>query len=178
MRHLLLISLLAGFGATSAFAHDGHEKQEKSEKHEKSEKQEKQPIAPPVPVATTAEGSIYGATWPAEAQSISLDEAAAQVDALKDQPRAISGRITEVCQKMGCWLALTSEKGQVARVFMHGHAYSVPKDASDDAVVYGTITEKVVAEKEAKHLVDDGAKAPAERELRIDAHSVLIRSGS
>jgi hypothetical protein len=40
-----------------------------------------------------------------------------------------SGKVTAVCQEMGCWMELRDESGQ-AHVRMHGHAFFVPKTAS------------------------------------------------
>jgi Domain of unknown function (DUF4920) len=39
---------------------------------------------------------------------------------------ATSGKVTSVCQEMGCWLELQDETGQ-AHVRMHGHSFFVPK---------------------------------------------------
>lgn len=129
------------------------------------------------PVATTAEGKVYGTPWPADAGvAISIDAAAGKVDALKTQPQAYSGRITQVCQEMGCWIVLTGDDGKFARVAMHDHGFGVPKDSMGEAVVYGTLSKKAISRKGADHLVADGAKAPAGSELQIDATSVLIRN--
>ena len=65
---------------------------------------------------------------------------------------------------------------------MHGvrfpappRAQAVPKDASGEAVAYGVLELKPISADHAKHLVeDDGAKAPAERELRIVATAIRI----
>lgn len=158
MRNLILLSLLA---SASAFAHDKHDTVEP---------------APPTPVATTAEGKVYGAAWPAQPVTMSIDAASSQVAALKAKPQAFSGRITQVCQKKGCWMMLAGDKGQFARVFMHDHSYAIPKDSTGEAVVYGTLTEKQLSDKETAHLVADGAKPASSKELQIDALSVLIRS--
>ena len=131
------------------------------------------------PVATTAEGKVYGTVWPTNAgPAMSIEAAAGKVDALKAQPHAYSGRITQVCQKMGCWMVLTGEDGKFARVAMRDHSFGVPKDSKGEAVVYGTLSEKAISKKDADHLVADGAKAPASQELQIDATSVLIRNES
>lgn len=128
------------------------------------------------PVQRLADGAVYGAELPTPAPSaVSLDDVVAKPDALLGKRGAFSGRITEVCQKMGCWLVLSAENGEFARVNMHDHAFGVPKDAKGAAVVYGTLGEKTLSAEEAEHLQKDGAKAPAARELQIDATSVLIR---
>lgn len=135
---------------------------------------EREPSAA-VPVQQTAEGSVYGALLPQSTPApVSIDTLMANPAEHLGKAAAFSGRITQVCQKMGCWLVLTGEEGGFARVAMRDHAYSVPKDASGPAIVYGTVSEKVHSSEEIAHLVKDGAKAPAPRELSIDAASVVI----
>lgn len=161
MRTALMITLLL---AGAAQAHD----------HEAGKGHERAP-ADAVPVQADARGSVYGARLPDELPAaIGIDAAAGDPAGHAGKLAAFSGRITQVCQKQGCWLVLTGEEGGFARVAMHDHAFSVPKDASGPAVVYGTLSEKVNDKAEIDHLVKDGAKAPAPRELSIDARSVLI----
>ena len=40
-----------------------------------------------------------------------------------------TGKVTAVCQEMGCWMEIRDESGQ-AHVRMHGHNFFVPKTAS------------------------------------------------
>jgi hypothetical protein len=42
---------------------------------------------------------------------------------------ATGGKVTAVCQEMGCWMELQDESGH-AHVKMHGHTFFVPKTAS------------------------------------------------
>ncbi len=131
------------------------------------------------PVMITADGKVYGERWPSDADApMTIEAAAGKVELLKDKPQTYSGRITQVCQEMGCWMVLSGEDGKYARVTMHDHSFGIPKESTGEALVYGTLTEKDVSKKEADHLVADGAKAPASRELQIDATSVLIRDES
>ncbi len=161
MRHLILLCLLC---AGSAFAHDG------ATDHERKPAQA-------TPVETIDAGAVYGAKWPQDLPApVGISSAAENPSAHLGKPAAFSGRITQVCQKMGCWLVLTGDKGELARVAMHDHAFSVPKDASGAAIVYGTLSEKTLSADEIEHLKKDGASAPAERELQIDALSVLIET--
>ena len=132
--------------------------------------------AAPVPVQRTEEGAVYGAALPEPTPApVGIDTIAAKPEPLLGKSGAFSGRIAQVCQKQGCWMVLAGERGEYARVFMHEHSFSVPKDASGEAVVYGTLSESKVTAEEVAHLKKDGAAAPAARELRIDATSVLIR---
>ncbi|ANB17818.1 DUF4920 domain-containing protein [Dokdonella koreensis] len=164
---LVLSLLLAGGACAHEGAHDGAG-------HGGGVDHDRTP-AGATPVQQTEAGAVYGAPLAAApATAVSIDDAHANLTAQAGKDGAWSGRITQVCQKMGCWLVLTGEGDRHARVFMHDHAYSVPKDASGQAIVYGTLSEKKLDAKEVQHLKDDGAKAPAERELQIDARSVLI----
>ena len=141
--------------------------------------EEKEKSLPNQPVMTTADGKVYGVRWPDDAGApMSIADAASKVEALKGKPQAFSGRITQVCQKMGCWMVLSADDGKYARVAMHDHSFGIPKESKGEALVYGTLTEKDVSKKEADHLVAEGAKAPASRELQIDATSVLIHNES
>lgn len=163
MRLAFALSLLL---AAPAFAHDHAAKP--GHGHEQA------PLA--APVQTTAEGAVYGAKLPAPVPAtVRLDDVVAKPDTLLGQAGAFSGRITQVCQKQGCWMVLSADNGEFARVVMHDHAFAVPKDARGEAVVYGTLSQKTLSAEEAEHLRKDGAQAPAARELQIDATSVLIR---
>jgi hypothetical protein len=42
---------------------------------------------------------------------------------------ATTGKVTAVCQEMGCWMEIRDEATQ-AHVRMHGHSFFVPKTAS------------------------------------------------
>lgn len=160
LRALALSTLLT---SGMVFAHgkhdDGHETQ------------------PPAatPVQRIPAGTVYGAALPAQ-PSVAADIGTIARAAMPTMAGAYSGRITEVCQKQGCWMVLSGDNGEFARVFMHGHAFSVPKNAQGAAVVYGTLREKKLEAAEIEHMKKDGASTPAARELQIDATSVLIRA--
>lgn len=115
----------------------------------------------------------YGEPMP-EGETTAIAVAAADPAAHAGKPARFSGRITEVCQKKGCWVVLEQD-GQSARVMAKDHGFAVPKDASGEAIAYGVLELEPISEEHARHLVeDDGAKAPAERELRIVATAIEI----
>lgn len=115
----------------------------------------------------------HGEPMPA-GNTVTIAAAAADPAAYTGKPQRFTGRITQVCQKQGCWVVLEQD-GHSARVMAKDHAFAVPKDASGDAIAYGVLEIKPITAEHAKHLVeDDGAKAPAERELRIVATSIEI----
>lgn len=119
----------------------------------------------------------YGDPLPADAAPVSIATALADADVHADAPRAFSGRVGKICQTKGCWMMLT-EGDAMVRV-MTGHRYFLPKDASGDAVVYGTLKRKEMTAEQAAHMAKDGGEpAPAEGavavEWRIDATSIRI----
>lgn len=87
------------------------------------------------------------------------------------------GRVTQVCQKEGCWMIL-AEGDRYARVFT-GHAFELPKDASGRAIVYGKLGQRTIDEAFAKHMAEDAGRNPDtvvgdQIEFRIDAVSVEL----
>ncbi|HEU0153872.1 MAG TPA: DUF4920 domain-containing protein [Arenimonas sp.] len=122
-------------------------------------------------VAPAALAANYGDAMPAgEPVAVSAADPAVHGDA----PAKFSGRITQVCQKQGCWIVLEDE-GRSARVMAKDHGFEVPRDASGRAVAYGVLQVEPLSEEHARHLVeDDGAQAPGERELRIVATAIEI----
>lgn len=124
-------------------------------------------------LSPTAFAANYGAPMPV-GDNVDIVAAAADPAAYAGKPQRFSGRITQVCQKEGCWVVLEQE-GQSARVMAKDHGFAVPKDAKGQAVAYGVLEAEAITEEQAKHLVeDDGAKAPAARELRIVATAIEI----
>ena len=122
--------------------------------------------------AMPAWAANYGAPMPAgEARDIGTvteDAAAAGMTG------KFSGRITQVCQKEGCWLVLESD-GKLARVKTKDHAFVVPKDSHGRATVHGVLQPVALGEKEAKHLAEDGAGAAvAPKEWQIVADAIEI----
>ena len=123
--------------------------------------------------ATAAAAADFGAPMP-DGEAIDIATAAADPAALTGEPALYRGRITEVCRKQGCWVVLESD-GHSARVMAKDHGFSVPEDASGEAIAYGVLEVEPVSPEHARHLVeDDGASAPAAQELRIVATSIRI----
>lgn len=117
----------------------------------------------------------YGAPIAEDAAVVPISVAAADTDAYTGTEHRFSGRITEVCQKEGCWMMLEDD-GHAARVMMRDHAFLVPKDASGHAEVYGVLSVKQLTPEAAQHLAEDAGDGalPPERELRIQATGVRI----
>lgn len=88
---------------------------------------------------------------------------------MKDQSEvkdvALTGYVTEVCQKEGCWLKMSTEKGSQDEIFvkMKDHAFLLPKDiAGKRAVVFGTVEKKEQSVKEQQHYLEDAGASQEE----------------
>jgi len=166
MRVVLLAALLAS--STYVFAHD-HAAEEKSS-HQ------------PSPFIVDGGLKIYGERLPSDVSTFG-------VKAILDNPEAklgsqvkVSGRITQVCQKEGCWMML-AEGDQALRIKFGDHAFFLPKDTTGDAVVYGKLEVRELSVDQAKHMAEDAGQDPAKvtkglKEYRIFASSVGVAPAS
>lgn len=124
-------------------------------------------------LAHAGESRLYGEVLP-EGEVVGIAAAAADPQAFAGEARLFSGRITQVCQKKGCWVVLEQD-GKSARVMAKDHGYEVPKDSSGPAVAYGVLQIEPITPEHARHLVeDDGAQDPGDSELRVVATAIRI----
>ena len=80
---------------------------------------------------------------------------------------ATSGKITAVCQEMGCWMQLEDASGR-AHVRMHGHTFFVPKTAPGHiARVQATLVKPAGG-------ADDCEEGKASAKIELDATGVEI----
>ncbi|MEM7363687.1 MAG: DUF4920 domain-containing protein [Pseudomonadota bacterium] len=123
--------------------------------------------------------STYGAEMPAGAQSVSLGRAIASLDATDEWQGTISGTVTEVCQKMGCWMALVDGE-HYARVKFKDYSFFVPTDTSQQAAtVHGQLRRVSVPAAEENHYEEDAGRKgtavePVEQYM-ITATSVILK---
>jgi hypothetical protein len=97
----------------------------------------------------------------------------------------VSGTVSTVCKKKGCWMVLKSDKPeqQSVRITMKDYGFFAPKDCDGKkAVVEGVLGTKEVGEKMRKHLAEDQGKDPSTVtgstvELRIVATGLTITKG-
>lgn len=116
--------------------------------------------------------AVFGDRWPGGDATV-IDEAIAHATDADSEPRVFSGRITQVCQKKGCWMILEND-GQFARVDFNNHAFFIPMDSTGPAEVYGVLTLKTLSDAKRQHLADDGADALPEQVWELVATSVKI----
>ncbi len=134
------------------------------------------------PVAWVDGNPVYGAELPELVEPISVGDALDVVARDGEQTLAIQGRITQVCQKKGCWLMLT-EGDRALRVFTEDHSYFLPVDTQGEALALGRISEHTNSEAFARHLAEDAGEEAAsidgeQVEYRFDATSILLLSAA
>jgi len=135
------------------------------------------PVLAAAVLATTAHATdsrVYGGQMPA-GEALPVAEAIANPEAWSSTPGKFSGRITEVCQNMGCWVILEHD-GEHARVAARDHAYGVPKDSSGRAVVFGTVEVRELSDEQVEHYerYDRQAGMTSRREVRIIASAIEL----
>ncbi|MFI5218352.1 MAG: DUF4920 domain-containing protein [Bacteroidia bacterium] len=119
-----------------------------------------------------------------EAGAIPVSELIAQMKDNEVTQVKVTGKVTEVCQEMGCWMTMDKGDGTTMRVRMKGHSFFVPKDgAGKTAVIEGNAKMKVVTVEQLKHFAEDAGKPAAEialikepvTELTFDAEGVILK---
>jgi hypothetical protein len=82
---------------------------------------------------------------------------------------ATSGKVTAVCQEMGCWMEVEDQAGR-AHVRMHGHAFYVPRSASGHvARVQATVVTRA-----GDGDCEEGRSASAAAKVELDATGVEL----
>lgn len=99
----------------------------------------------------------------------------------------VKGKITEVCQSMGCWLELVGEEGKHVRFNAHQAGISFPKDsAGKTAIAEGKFTKTEMTREQAlaeakEHAKDSGkpldeSKVKAGVSYSIEGAGAVIQS--
>jgi len=82
----------------------------------------------------------------------------------------VKGKITEVCQMMGCWLDLTNDEGQKVRLKVNDGEIEFPKDAAGKmAVAEGQFNKLELTREQAAARAQEEAK---EKGKKFDPASV------
>ena len=82
----------------------------------------------------------------------------------------VKGKITEVCQEMGCWMELVNEAGQQVRIKVNDGEIVLPKDAAGkQTVAEGKFTKQSLTKEQAMKQGEEDAK---EKGKKFDPASV------
>lgn len=96
----------------------------------------------------------------------------------------LTGTITDVCQKKGCWFEYKIGEQRTMRVTFKDYAFFIPKDASGKtAIVKGVATRDTISVEDLKHYAHDAGKSEdeikkivePEIELTFEASGVIIK---
>jgi hypothetical protein len=110
----------------------------------------------------------------------SLGQVLAAPDRYTNAPVLLRGRLTDVCQRKGCWTML-QDGDAVVRVRFRDYGFFLPQEAlGRTALVEGVASIREVSEREARHLAaesrggDPSAIRGSQREVGIVASGVRL----
>ncbi|CAA7196790.1 MULTISPECIES: DUF4920 domain-containing protein [Chryseobacterium] len=96
---------------------------------------------------------------------------------------AIKGKVTDVCEKKGCWLTIQTEDNSQFFVKMKDYAFFVPTALKGKNVVLdGSAERKIISIDEQKHYAEDAKKPQSEidainqpkEEIRFVANGIQV----
>jgi hypothetical protein len=119
------------------------------------------------PAATSAPAGTLAIGERITSPIVALADIARDPSRFENRVFATSGKITAVCQEMGCWMQLEDASGR-AHVRMHGHSFFVPKTSPGHvARVQATLVKPAGC-------VDGCEEGAAAAKLELDATGVEI----
>lgn len=130
-------------------------------------------------------GANYGAGVAADAAIVPYPAFLTAIAERDSLTAAVSGKVTEVCQKKGCWMSMQSANadGTEMTVRFKDYGFFMPKDLSGhEVVVEGTAKRVVVSVADLQHYAEDAGKSAEEialitepkEELEIIATGVRV----
>lgn len=99
------------------------------------------------------------------------------------QSLRVSGKVTDVCQKKGCWMKLENVYGDPVHVMFKDYGLFMPKNLAGKMVVMeGKAFVSYTPVEELRHYAEDAGKSKEEilkitqpkREIRFEAYSVVV----
>ncbi len=118
------------------------------------------------PAGNALVGDVYGSSISAKAEkkAISpkkLDKKLAQSKKLENV--AVKGKVTDVCEKKGCWLTVETENNEKFFVKMKDYGFFVPTALiGKNVVLEGNAETKIISVDEQKHYAEDAKKSQQE----------------
>ncbi|MCS3700570.1 DUF4920 domain-containing protein [Salinibacter ruber] len=140
-----------------------------------------EPSSPPDAAVQAQDVRTYGASVDTAAARAAA-EVAAKPSRLADTTVTVQGRISTVCQKKGCWLALDTGTAMPIRVLVprtdDGYEFTVPTTLAGEATVTGTLRTVELDSATQNHLAEDGASSARAREVQIAATGIRVVPGA
>ena len=118
------------------------------------------------PRGIKTEWTDFGQPWTVEA-AVPVAQVLADPAAYVDKTVRVSGDVTDVCQKAGCWMVI-AEGDQSIRVTMKDHGFGVYADgAGGDCEVEGTLVGKPLDPNQVAHFESESANPDAMPEKQV-----------
>lgn len=139
------------------------------------------------PAGNALAGDTYGGEVSSsiETKAITVNKLSKQLkkDNKKVENVAVKGKVTDVCEKKGCWLTIQTEDNSKFFVKMKDYAFFVPTALKGKNVVLeGNAERKVISVNEQKHYAEDAKKTQSEidaitqpkEEIRFVANGIKV----
>jgi len=113
-------------------------------------------------IKPAAKGVVYGEAISTTGTTVSPADVQAKLvnNAFEGK---VTGKVTEVCKTMGCWIKVEKGDGTSLMVKSKDHGFFMPQDlVGKTVVIEGTASVKEVTEAKRKHLAEDAGKSKAE----------------
>jgi len=113
-------------------------------------------------IKPATKGTLYGAEFTDDEDAISPNDIQGKmVDGAYEGK--VTGKVTEVCKAMGCWIRLEKADGTSLMVKTKDHGFFLPQNLVGKTVVMdGTASIKEVSEEKRKHFAEDAGKSKNE----------------
>ena len=130
------------------------------------------------PVEQTANSETFGSPLDLSVPIVALEEIAGDGDSYVGKSVRVVARVSQVCQKKGCFF-IAQEGDAVVRVSFKDYGFFVPTDAGGKRVTFvGEVVAKEVTTEEAEHFAEDlgesSAPLQAGKTYEIVATSVRV----
>jgi hypothetical protein len=135
------------------------------------------------PQVPADKGATFGAAGVTADNAITVEQLVTNLKGKEGKVDVkIKGKVTEVCQEMGCWIKVQSTNGDMT-VRMKDHKFFVPVILSGKTIVIdGIAEEKITSVESQKHLLEDAGKSKEEiakikepkKEIVIQAKGILV----
>lgn len=129
------------------------------------------------------EAAYYGEKITNE-NAISVDELTTAMGDKTEMPVKITGTVTDVCQKKGCWMELKTADGKGLRITFKDYGFFMPKDCQGKTAIaegVAKIEETSIADlqeyaKDAGKTADEiAAISTPKKELVFEASGVILK---
>lgn len=145
------------------------------------------PSAPVAAAGTFADFEGVGAPIADTTAAVGADSVVANAAAFAGKTVTVSGTVTEVCQKMGCWATLVTDGGtiriDVAKTDGTGpYLFTMPKDiAGRHVVATGFLEQTTTPAADVQHMAEESGTHDSTKTytdlkgLKLTATGVLVR---